>query len=101
MLAIVITTMRVVRTISVKNCKAIRKIFFKGEISAQKHFPGIGKPELPAIRNLLWDYCSFFPCSFTSNGYLNYPQISTVTYLKIFFLILVSLLSNFYSFVEV
>lgn len=32
---------------------------------------------------------------------VNYPQISTVTYLKIFFLILVSLLNIFCSFVEV
>lgn len=101
MLAIVIINMRIVRTISVKNRKEIRKIFFKGEIGAQKHFSRIGKLELPTIRNLLWDYCGFFPCGFTSNSDLNYPQMSAVTYLKIFFLIFVSLVNNFYSFVEV
>ena len=53
MLAVVITTLRVVRTISVKNLKEIRKIIFKGEMGTQKDFPGIIKPpELPTIKNL-------------------------------------------------
>lgn len=53
MLAIVITTLRVVRTVSVTNIKEIRKVVFKGEMGAQKDFAGMVKPPgLPTIRNL-------------------------------------------------